>query len=455
MNVTIIGSQMGDEGKGRVVDLFGDDADVVVRYQGGDNAGHTVASGDEEFKLRLVPSGVVRGKVGVLGNGCVVNLETLFDEIDDLRDRGLRPDVRLSGRAHVVLPYHRVLDRAEETAKRESNAAVGTTGNGIGPAYEDKAGRRGIRVAELSMPDVLRDRLEYVVPRKRRLATDVLDIDAGDAFDVESLFETLRAFGERLEDEEMVVDAGSFLRGVERDGKTILFEGAQGTHIDGDHGNYPFVTSSNPTAGGAVVGTGVSPAVVGGGRIVGVVKAYLSRVGRGPMPTEMDDEYASLVREKVGGFGTVTGRPRRIGWLDLPMLRYAARVNGFTGIALNHVDALGGLDELRVCETYELDGETLMEPPVTAAEWDRCTPEYGTLDPWPDRNWRKLADQEYDALPESARAYVEYVSTELGLPVYAVGIGPGREETIVLRNPFDPSDRSPDVDRSARSRSEP
>lgn len=439
MNATIIGTQMGDEGKGGIVDLFGEDADVVVRYQGGDNAGHTVTHRNEEYELRLIPSGVVQGKTGVLGNGCVVNLETLFDEIERLRERGLAPDVRLSGRAHVVLPYHRVLDRAAETVKSDENVALGTTGNGIGPAYEDKAGRRGIRIAELSSPDVLRARLEYVVPKKRRLAEAVFGIDVGDAFDVEYLFEILREFGERLQTEGMVVDVGSFLRDKERDSKSILFEGAQGTHIDVDHGNYPFVTSSNPTAGGAIVGTGVSPTVISGGQIIGVVKSYLSRVGSGPMPTEMDDESASYIREKVGGFGTVTGRPRRIGWLDLPMLRYAARVNGLTGITLNHVDALGGLGELRVCEAYELDGKVLTDVPSTTAEWARCTPRYRTLDTWTDQDWSEPADEGYDALPEDARAYIEFVSEELGLSVYAIGIGPEREETVVLRNPFEPS----------------
>lgn len=456
MNATIIGSQLGDEGKGGTVDVFGEDADVVVRYQGGDNAGHTVVHRGEEYKLRLVPSGVVQGCVGVLGNGCVINLETLFAELDRLRDRGLTPDVRVAGRAHVVLPYHRVLDRAEETSRREDDLAVGTTGNGIGPAYEDKAGRRGIRVAELSRPDVLRTRLDYTVPRKRRLATDVFDVDAGEAFDVEQLFETLRAYGERLEAEGMIVDVGSFLRERAREGKTILFEGAQGTHIDVDHGDYPFVTSSNPTAGGAVVGTGVSPTVVSDGQIIGVVKSYLSRVGSGPMPTEMDEDSARAIRERVGGFGTVTGRPRRIGWLDLPMVRRAARLNGFTGIALNHVDALGGLDELRVCETYELDGESLTGLPSTTSEWARCTPTYRTLDTWADQRWSELATEGYDALPEAARAYVEYVSEELELPVYTIGVGPDRDDTIVLRNPLEREgdDRhittSPDNDKPIR-----
>lgn len=437
VNATIIGSQLGDEGKGGMVDVFSEDADIVVRFQGGDNTGHTVVYRDKEYKLRLIPSGVVQGKTGVLGNGCVLNLETLFDEIDQLRERGLTSDVRVSERAHVVLPYHRVLDRAEETEKSDTDGAIGTTGNGIGPAYEDKAGRRGIRVAELLSPDVLRSRLEYVVPQKRALAEDVFSIDVGDAFDVEHLFERLRSLGGRLTTEGMVIDVGSFLTEQERDGKAIMFESAQGTHIDIDHGNYPFVTSSNPTTGGAIVGTGVRPAMVSDGHIIGCVKAYLSRVGGGPMPTEMNDAVGSDIREKVGGFGTVTGRPRRIGWLDLPMLQYAAQVNGFTGITLNHIDALCGLEELRVCERYELDGENITRIPPTTAEWARCMPQYETHETWPDQNWSEVATEGYDALPENARGYIEYVSEQLELPVYALSVGPERNETIVLQNPFE------------------
>ena len=440
MNATVIGSQLGDEGKGGVVDLFSKNADVVVRYQGGNNAGHTVVHNGEEYKLRLIPSGVIRGKTGVLGNGCVLNLETLFSEIEDLRAQGLAPDVRVSNRAHVVLPYHQALDQAEEASKSDDGLKVGTTGNGIGPTYEDKAGRRGIRVGELLDDEVLRNRLEYTVPEKRRLAQDVFGLDTGTAFDVDHLFNMFRTLGERLESEEMVVNAGSFLTQKDRSGENILFESAQGTHIDVDHGNYPFVTSSNPTAGGAITGTGVGPTIIADGRIIGVVKAYLSRVGSGPMPTELSDEAAAEVRKKVDAFGTVTGRPRRIGWLDMPMLRHAARVNGFTGIVLNHVDALGGFDELRVCESYKLDGRTVTGIPSTTAEWSRCTPEYRTFDTWPDQDWSPLQTEGYDSLPEAARTYIEYVGAELGIPVYAVGIGPGREETIVLQHPFESSE---------------
>jgi adenylosuccinate synthase len=442
MTVTIVGAQLGDEGKGGVVDLYGDAADVVARYQGGDNAGHTVVVGDEEYKLSLVPSGAVRGTVGLLGNGCVVNPRTLFSEIDELRGEGLDPAVRVARRAHVILPYHRVLDGAEEAAKSDSELEAGTTGRGIGPTYEDKAARRGIRVGDLLDPEVLRRRLEYVVPVKRALAEDVFGIDPADtdhpdAFDVDALFEEYRGHGERLAEEGMTVDAGAFLDERIDDGDRVLFEGAQGTLIDIDHGSYPYVTSSNPTAGGAVTGSGLGVTTVGDGEVVGAVKAYLSRVGTGPLPTELDGEVAEEIRERGGEYGTVTGRPRRVGWLDVPMLRHAARVNGFTGIAVSHVDTLAGFDELKVAHAYELDGERVHTVPATTERWDECEPVYRTFDGWPEANWTVVADEGYGALPANAREYLEYVAGELDAAVYAVGVGPGREETVVREHPLE------------------
>ena len=449
MTVTIVGSQLGDEGKGALVDRWGGDADVVVRYQGGDNAGHTVVEGGEEYKLSLVPSGAVRGTVGVLGNGCVVNPRTLFEEIDTLRERGLDPDVRVARRAHVIFPYHRVLDGIEEAGKAEddSGVEVGTTGRGIGPTYEDKAGRRGIRVGDLLDPAVLRERLEYVVRHQRAVAEEVygLDIDDSehaDAFDVDALHEEFVGVGERLSADGMTVNCSDFLYRRHAAGDRILFEGAQGTSIDIDHGNYPFVTSSNPTAGGAAVGSGLGVTTVGAGEVVGIVKAYLSRVGSGPLPTELDGDtdeeaLADEIREKGGEFGTVTGRPRRIGWLDLPMLRHAARVSGFTGVAINHVDVLADLPELRVCVGYELDGERIDTVPTTTERWEQCDPVYREFDTWKGVDWTAVAETGYDALPEAAREYAEFVAEEIDAAVYAVGVGPDREETIELVNPFD------------------
>jgi len=457
MTVTIVGSQLGDEGKGGVVDLYGDPADVVVRYQGGDNAGHTVVEDGTEYKLSLVPSGAVRGKVGVLGNGCVVNPATLFEEMDGLRERGLEPDVRVAERAHVILPYHRVLDGIEEEVKSESDSAVGTTGRGIGPTYEDKAGRRGVRVGDLLDPDVLRERVEYVVPQKRALledvyGVDVADLDDPDAFDVDAIYETAREYGERLAAEEMTVDAGPFLAEKRANGEHVMLEGAQGTIIDIDHGNYPYVTSSNPTAGGAATGSGLSPGVIGQGEVVGIVKAYLTRVGRGPLPTELagvegqtpgydgdagerEEELATYIRDEGGEYGTVTGRPRRVGWLDLPMLRHSTRVNGFTGLAVNHVDVLAGLDEVKVGDTYTLDGEEIRTIPSTTEQWGDCEANFRTFDGWPEVEWGEV--ETYADLPANARAYLEYVSDELDTDIYAVGVGPDRDETVVLESPYD------------------
>ena len=453
MTVTIVGSQLGDEGKGGVVDLYGDAADVVARYQGGDNAGHTVVHDGTKYKLSLVPSGAVRGKIGVLGNGCVVNPETLFDEIDTLRERGLEPDVRVAERAHVILPYHRALDGIEEAEKED--LAAGTTKRGIGPTYEDKAGRRGVRVGDLLDPDVLRERLEYVVPQKKALAEEVFDKETGEEFDIDHLYETYREYGERLAEENMTVDCGTFLQERIDAGENVMLEGAQGTSLDIDHGVYPYVTSSNPTAGGATVGTGLGPTVVGDGEVIGIVKAYLSRVGTGPLPTELggvegqtpdytsdagaaadEEELATYIRDEGGEYGTVTGRPRRVGWLDMPMLRHAARVSGFTGLAVNHVDTLADLDELKVGHTYTLDGEERETMPATTEQWAACEPNFRSFDGWEAADWAAVAEEGYEALPENARTYLEYIEDEVGAPIYAIGLGPGRSETIVRERPF-------------------
>jgi adenylosuccinate synthase len=440
MTVTIVGAQLGDEGKGGVVDLFGEPADVVARYQGGDNAGHTVVHGGEEYKLSLVPSGAIRDTVGVLGNGCVVNPRTLFDELDTLRERGLDPDVRVAERAHVILPFHRVLDGIEEEAKSDDDLEAGTTGRGIGPTYEDKVGRRGVRVGDLLDPAVLRDRLEYAVSQHRAVAEDIFGAETGDAFDVETLHEEFADYGRRLANEEMTVSAGDFLTDRLDAGDRVVLEGAQGTALDIDHGIYPYVTSSNPTAGGACVGTGLSPGVVGGGDIVGVVKAYLSRVGTGPLPTELggDEESEALadyIREEGGEYGTVTGRPRRVGWLDMPMLRHAARASGFTGIVVNHLDVLAGLDEVKIGDAYRLDGERTETMPTTTEQWDDCDPVFRTFDGWSDCDWAAVDD--YDGLPANARAYLDYIRAELDTQIYAVGVGPDRDESVVLDHPFE------------------
>ncbi|PSQ43515.1 adenylosuccinate synthase [Halobacteriales archaeon SW_7_68_16] len=438
MTLTIVGTQMGDEGKGGFVDVFGEPADVVVRYQGGDNAGHTVVVDGDRFELSLVPSGAVRGKTGVLGDGCVVNLETLFDELDVLGERGLTPDVYIARRAHVVMPYHRVLDGIEEDAKGDDLAA-GTTGRGIGPAYEDKAGRRGVRVGDLLDPDAVGRRLGYVVERKRDLLRGVYDRDPDDeafdgAFDYDALYDRCRDHGRRLAENDLTVDCGPYLANRRAAGDAVLFEGAQGTGIGLDHGIYPYVTSSNPTAGGAATGTGLGPTDIDA--VIGVMKAYLSRVGTGPLPTELTGDRAERIREDGGEFGTVTGRPRRIGWLDLPMVRHAARVNGLTGLAASHVDTLAGHDEVRVAEAYERDGERIETMPATTELWADCEPQYRTFDGWAATDWDSVAETGYDALPTNARRYLEFVAEAVDLPIVAVGVGPDRSATIVREHPL-------------------
>lgn len=451
MTVTIVGAQLGDEGKGGVVDLYGKEVDVVARYQGGDNAGHTVVHEGEEYKLSLVPSGAIRGTVGVLGNGCVVNPETLFSEIDTLRERGLDPDIRVAERAHAIMPYHKVLDGIEEEAKSDSKLDAGTTGRGIGPTYEDKIGRRGIRIGDLLAPDSLRTKLEYVVPQKRALAEDVFGATTDESFDIGSLYERYRRYGERLAEEGMTVNAGEYLTERIEEGENVMFEGAQGTSIDIDHGDYPYVTSSNPTAGYAATGTGVGPTVVGQGDVIGIVKAYLTRVGTGQLPTELgsvegqtpenggrpeQSELATEIRDKGGEYGTVTGRPRRVGWLDMPMLRHAARVSGFTGLAINHIDVLAGFEEVEVGHSYSLDGEEILTMPATSEKWARCEVHYKKFDGWAEPDWEAVAEEGYESIPENARTYLDYISSELDTPIFAVGIGPGREQTVIVESPF-------------------
>lgn len=436
MTVTIVGAQLGDEGKGGIVDLFSDEADVVARYQGGDNAGHTVVESDSEYKLSLVPSGAIRGRIGVLGNGCVINPRTLFEELDTLRDRGIDPDVRLAERAHVILPFHRVLDGIEEQAKSDSNLDAGTTGRGIGPTYEDKAGRRGIRVGDLLNPSSLRTKLEYVVPQKRAIAEQVFNIETDEAFDVDAIYREYHEYGERIERADMAVQSGEFLLDRIRRGDNVILEGAQGTGIDIDHGIYPFVTSSNPTAGCAATGTGLGPTVIGRGEIIGVIKAYLSRVGTGPLPTEITGKLADEIRDRGGEFGTVTGRPRRIGWLDMPMLRHATRVNGFTGLAINHLDVLAGLDEVKIAHEYALGDTVIDTMPSTTERWAECDPRFRVFDGWPDLAWDQIATEGYDALPANAQTYLDYIRAELETSVVSIGVGPNRAETIIQRNPF-------------------
>jgi len=434
MGVSIVGAQLGDEGKGKFADIYSESADIIVRFQGGNNAGHTVVVNGEEYKLHHIPSGVLRDATGVIGNGCVVDPGVLLEELEGLGDRGVEPSLRVAERAHVIMPYHRVIDGIEEDAK--GDMAAGTTGRGIGPTYEDKVGRRGVRVLDLLKPDAFREKLEYVVPTKESLTEEVFGVDVEknghtEAFDVDSIHEEYTEYGKRLE--ENILNASEYVnRSLEED-KNVLFEGAQGTSLDIDHGVYPYLTSSNTTVGGACTGSGVGATRLN--ETVGVMKAYLSRVGTGPVPTELENEAGEHLVEVGEEYGTTTGRRRRVGWFDLPMVRHASRLNDFTGIVLTSVDVLEGLDPVRVCEAYEVNEEKLLTMPADMDEWERCEPVYRDFDGWEGIDWDSI--EAYEGLPVETKEYIEYIEGQLGAPFYAISVGPGREQTITRTDPFE------------------
>jgi adenylosuccinate synthase len=415
----IVGLQWGDEGKGKTTDFLAEQTAMVVRYQGGDNAGHTVVRGDEVFKLRLTPSGVLYPHMtSVIGNGVVVNPVTLIDEFDMLTARGIDvARVRVSRSAHVIMPYHVALDRANET--RLAGAKVGTTGRGIGPTYADRAWRLGLRMEDLLDRAVLRERLERVLPDKNLLLGGM-----GTApFAIDELVDGALTWGERLRDH--LDDTTWLVQAALARGEHVLLEGAQGTLLDLDHGSYPYVTSSNPVAGGACTGGGVGPLQVD--EVIGVMKAYSTRVGSGPYPTELDDEIGAGIAERGHEYGTVTGRPRRVGWLDAVPLRYAVAVNSVSSIMLNKLDILSGIETLCVCVAYEIDGRRVETWPSSGAALARATPIYESFDGWRDpiNDVRSLAD-----LPENARRYVAAIEEHAGVPIVLVSVGPERTQTI-------------------------
>jgi len=432
-NVVVIGAQWGDEGKGKVVDLLTEHAQVVVRFQGGNNAGHTLVVGGQKTVLHLIPSGILHpGKTCVIGNGVVVDPAVLVGEIDALKARGfLKDDAQLliSDNAHVIFPWHKLLDSFREKAR--GGSAIGTTGRGIGPAYEDKVARRGIRVRDLLNADRLRARIEARLPQ----ALDELKELCAQAgapvpqLEVPQVLAEFSGLGERLKP--FVHDASLYLSGQVRRGARILFEGAQGTLLDVDHGTYPFVTSSNCVAGNAAVGSGLGPTAID--KVMGISKAYTTRVGGGPFPTELNDATGDQLRNMGDEFGTTTGRPRRCGWLDGVVLRYASRVNGLWGMALTKLDVLSGLKTLQICTAYELDGQKVTELPGDYEDLARVKPIYETLQGW-DEN---LADvRTFDELPENAKRYVRRVEEVSGVPVVCVSVGADRGETVLLQNPF-------------------
>jgi adenylosuccinate synthase len=423
-----VGAQWGDEGKGKLVDWLAPKAQLVVRFHGGNNAGHTLVVDGHTTVLHVVPAGVLNpGTINLIGPGVVVDPGGLLAELEALKERGVLRDpsrVRVSGRAHVILPWHLTLDKAREEAARER--AIGTTGRGIGPAYEDKVTRRGIRVADLLDPAELRRALDRLAEQKN---FELVEFYKWQPIDVDALYEQAVEWGRQLEP---YVDhtARTLDRGL-RDGMNVLFEGAQGTFLDIDHGTYPYVTSSNCVAGAVCAGAGVGPTQID--RVLGITKAYTTRVGGGPFPTEDEGEFGQRLREAGAEFGATTGRPRRCGSLDLVMLRESATVNGFTSLAVNKLDVFSGIGDLKIATKYRVDGKERNDFPMTLGEIERAEPVYETLPGWDEDI---TGCREYEALPDNARRYVDRVEALVDVPVEIISVGPGRDETISRIDPF-------------------
>ena len=421
-NVIVLGAQWGDEGKGKVVDLLAERFDIVARYQGGHNAGHTVFIGEKKFVLKLIPSGILRpGVQAVIGNGVVIDLAALLDEIAGLEANGIdaMKQLRISNRAHVIFPFHRLIEKMSEA--RENRIPIGTTSRGIGPCYEDKTGRRGIRIADLYDPESFRDLYDTLAEDKKTLAAT---FNLHDTIDYGEIRAQHEEYAERIRP--MVCDTAALLAGAMANGKRILFEGAQGTMLDIDHGTYPFVTSSSASAGGASIGTGVPPTKIEG--IIGVSKAYITRVGSGPFPTESNDAAGELLRREGQEFGAVTGRPRRCGWFDVPLLKYTAMVNGFDTLFIMKLDVLDSLDEIPVCIRYRLHGEEVTEMPATYRALEAIEPVYEMMPGW-RASTRGIA--RFDELPAEARSYLRFLEERTGVEVGGVSTGPERNETIL------------------------
>ncbi|HMO81777.1 MAG TPA: adenylosuccinate synthase [Pyrinomonadaceae bacterium] len=426
MIIVIIGAQWGDEGKGKVVDLLADRFDIVSRYQGGHNAGHSVYVGDKAFVLRLLPSGIIHpDKTCVLGNGMVIDPKAFFEEIDQIAQQGIEvtPErLKVSSRAHLIMPYHRALDHTSE--ERLGNEKIGTTLRGIGPAYEDKAGRRGIRVADALSPEILKLRVE----RNLEEANRIIVLFGNQPLRSDEILEEITPLVERLRP--FVCETSHFLAEAKKADRKILLEGAQATLLDVDHGTYPYVTSSNPTAGGASVGAGIPPHHITG--VLGIVRTYATRVGEGPFPTEMldaEEDIAHLIRERGNEYGSVTRRPRRCGWFDAVSTRYASELNGFDSIALTKLDVLDELDEIKVCVGYEIDGVRTDTFPAVAKDLRKLKAVYETLPGW---RTDTLGITRFDELPKNARRYVEFLSDMVGVEIGLVSTGPERAQTILI-----------------------
>ena len=415
---TIIGAQWGDEGKGKITDYLADNSKVVARSQGGNNAGHTIVIDGKKHKLHLLPSGILRKDItSVIGNGVVVNPDVLLKELNNLgKERG---KLFISDRAHIIMPYHKLLDGGEESSKGKS--MIGTTGNGIGPCYSDKASRIGIRMGDIMDDDMIIERLEKALPRNLALL-DHYGIK--NSLTIDSLFEICKGWRESLGD--FITDASLLVNQHIGNKDNVLLEGAQGVHIDIEYGTYPFVTSSSPTTAGAALGSGIAPSKID--EVVGVTKAYLTRVGSGPFPTELEDEVGEMIRDKGQEFGTTTGRPRRCGWLDLVMLELSHRICGFTSLAITKLDILSDMDEIKICTGYKLDNDTEVKHfPSSLSYLARCSPVYKTFTGWSSSN----IDISKGIIPVEMKAFLDFISKSLNVPISIVSLGPGRDETIV------------------------
>jgi adenylosuccinate synthase len=421
-NVVLVGSQWGDEGKGKIVDLFSDRFDVVARYQGGHNAGHTVYIGERKYVLKLIPSGILRpGKQAVIGNGLVIDPAALLAEIDTLESAGVpvMSHLFISNRAHVLFPAHRMMEQMTEN--RPGRVSIGTTSRGIGPCYEDKVARRGIRVADLLDTAFFRTQYDSIMEEKVAIAKT---FGIFEAIDMHRIREDYESFAERIRP--MVCDTTRLLNQAIRDGRSVLFEGAQGSMLDIDHGTYPFVTSSSASAGGACIGTGVAPTKING--VLGVSKAYITRVGGGPFPTEIGDPACDRIRQRGNEFGAVTGRPRRCGWFDAPLLRYSADINGFDSLVITKLDVLDEFDQIPVCVAYRRGGETLKDMPPSVREMESVEPVYECLPGWSESTF---GISSYDELPAKAKTYLSFLEKVTGVEVGCISTGPERNQTIV------------------------
>lgn len=422
----VIGAQWGDEGKGKIVDYLAAKADVVVRSQGGNNAGHTVVTGGKAYPLRLMPSGIMYpGTICVVGTGVVIDPKSFLEEMEKLEAQGINAKhLQISTRAQVVFPYHIRLDEAEEM--RKGSRKLGTTKNGIGPCYADKINRIGIRMCDLMDKEVFAEKLKYNVEQKNMLLEKLYDMEG---FDYEQMLIDYLGYAERLRP--YVKDTNYTVQTLVREGKNVLFEGAQASMLDCDNGTYPFVTSSHPTAGGACIGAGIGPHMMQ--NIFGVVKAYSTRVGEGPFPTEQMNEIGDRIRDIAHEFGTVTGRPRRVGWLDARAVRYAAALNSFDYLAITRLDILDELEEIKVCVGYEYEGKLVKEYPADLKFLSKVTPVYKTYKGWKEKI---SAIRDYDRLPARCKEYLADISKEIGVPIGIVSVGPSREETIVVKDVF-------------------